>query len=178
MTPIYLALIILVEQLRLSSNNLISVGPIHIPVVNCQINQGMGFLRRPQMPWVVYCCYLWPLILQSTGPGSFTWKLSRAPRVKAEERKNCWPVPPQETLKHSKAGLAQTLMGVTAPFPESWCAERFICTLQTSLVGMRFDYKCNCAPPTILLELLLYLWTWGIFFWWDPTFSCWWLFSS
>ena len=21
-------------------------------------------------------------------------------------------------------------------------------------------------------------WTWDMFFWWDPTFSCWWLFSS
>ena len=178
MTPIYLALLTLVEQLRLSSNNLVSVGPIHIPVVNCQINHGMDFLRWPQMPWVVYFCYLWSLILQSTGPGSFTWKLSRAPRVKAEVHKNCWPMPPQETFKHSKAGLAQTLVGVTAPFPGSWCAWGFVCTLQASLAGMRFDSKCNCAPPTILLELLLYLWTWDIFFWWDPTFSYWWLFSS
>ena len=28
------------------------------------------------------------------------------------------------------------------------------------------------APPTILLGLLLCPWTWCIFFWWDPTFSC------
>ena len=34
------------------------------------------------------------------------------------------------------------------------------------------------APPTILLGLLLCPWTWCIFFWWDPTFSCWWVFSS
>ena len=33
-------------------------------------------------------------------------------------------------------------------------------------------------PPTILLGLLLCPWMWGIFFWWDPTFSCVWLFSS
>ena len=112
MTPIYLALLTLVEQLRLSSNNLVSVGPIHIPVVNCQINHGMDFLRWPQMPWVVYFCYLWSIILQSTGPGSFTWKLSRDPRVKAEVHKNCWPMPPQETFKHSKAGLAQSLWGL------------------------------------------------------------------
>ena len=137
MTPIYLALLTLVEQLRLSSNNLVSVGPIHIPVVNCQINHGMDFLRWPQMPWVVYFCYLWSLILQSTGPGSFTWKLSRDPRVKAEVHKNCWPMPPQETFKHSKAGLAQTLVGVTAPFPGSWCAWGFVCTLQASLEGLQ-----------------------------------------
>ena len=33
---------------------------------------------------------------------------------------------------------------------------------------MRFDFKCNCTPPTILLGLRLSLWTQGIFFWWDP----------
>ena len=54
-------------------------------------------------------------------------------------------------------------------------AQSFICA---SLVGMGFDSKCNFTPPTILLELLLCLWMWGIFFWWDPTFSCQWLFSS
>ena len=35
----------------------------------------------------------------------------------------CWPVPPQETLKHSKAGLAQSLTEGTAPFHngnQSW----------------------------------------------------------
>ena len=31
---------------------------------------------------------------------------------------------------------------------------------------------------TVLMGLLLCLWTWGIFFWWDPTFSCQWWFSS
>ena len=34
------------------------------------------------------------------------------------------------------------------------------------------------APPIVLLGLLLCPWTQGIFFWWDPTFSCQWLFSS
>ena len=37
--------------------------------------------------------------------------------------------------------------------------------------GHGFDSKCDFAPPTILLGLLLYPWTWGIFFWWDPTLS-------
>ena len=36
--------------------------------------------------------------------------------------------------------------------------------LQASLVDMRFDSKHNCAPPIILLCLLLCHWTWGIFF--------------
>ena len=33
-------------------------------------------------------------------------------------------------------------------------------------------------PPTVLLGILLCSWMWGIFFWWDPTFSCRRLFSS
>ena len=32
------------------------------------------------------------------------------------------------------------------------------------LAGMGFDSKHNFAPPTILLGLLLWPWTWGIFF--------------
>ena len=72
---------------------------------------------------------------------------------------HCWPMPLQETLKHSKAGLAQTC-GISG----SWCAQGFIWALQASLVGMGFDYKCNFAPPTILLGLLLCTWTQSIFF--------------
>ena len=36
----------------------------------------------------------------------------------------------------------------------------------------------DCAPPAILLQLLLYLWMWGIFFWWVPVSSCQWLVNS
>ena len=31
------------------------------------------------------------------------------PRAPAPAAGHCWPIPPQETLKHSKAGLAQSL---------------------------------------------------------------------
>ena len=41
-----------------------------------------------------------------------------------------------------------------------------------------FDSKPDFTPPTILLGCLLCPWTCGIFFWWDPTFSYRWLFSS
>ena len=78
---------------------------------------------------------------------------------------HCWPMPPQEILRHSKAGLAQFLV-------DPWvlvCTEFFLTPLSNS--------KCDFAPPTILLGLLLCTWTWGIFFWWGPTFSCLWLFS-
>ena len=36
---------------------------------------------------------------------------------------NCQPMPAQETPKHSQEGLAQFLVGVTAPLP--WCAQGF-----------------------------------------------------
>ena len=36
---------------------------------------------------------------------------------------------------------------------------------------MEFDSKCNLVPPVVLMGLLLCPWTWGISFWWDPTFS-------
>ena len=60
----------------------------------------------------------------------------------------------------------------------SWCAQGFAWALRVSLKGMGFDFKHSFAPSTILLGLLLCPWTWGIFFWWNPTFSCWLLFSS
>ena len=43
----------------------------------------------------------------------------------------------------SKAGLSQSLMG-SCSFPSSWCAQGFVCALQASLAGMRFDFKCDC----------------------------------
>ena len=60
-----------------------------------------------------------------------------------------------------------------------WVLEhkRLVCALWASLVGMRFESKYDLIPPTVLLGLLC-LWVWGIFFWWDPTFSCQPLFSS
>ena len=44
-----------------------------------------------------------------------------------------WPVPLQETLKYSKAGLAQALLEVTAPSPVFWCTQGFVFTLQVYL---------------------------------------------
>ena len=60
----------------------------------------------------------------------------------------------------------------------SWCTQGFVWALWASLVGMGFDSKCNFTLPTILLGLLLCPWTWDIFSWWDPTFSCQWLLTG
>ena len=40
------------------------------------------------------------------------WPRSAAVRVPVPAAGHCWPVPPQETLKHSKAGLVQSLWGL------------------------------------------------------------------
>ena len=45
----------------------------------------------------------------------------------------CWPMPLQETLKHSQSGLAQSPVGVTAPFPSVMMCTSFVCTPQESL---------------------------------------------
>ena len=49
---------------------------------------------------------------------------------------HCWPIPLQGTLKHSKAGLAQSLWGLLVP-------TGFVWSLWASLAGMGFDSKCN-----------------------------------
>ena len=67
----------------------------------------------------------------------------------------------KETLK-TQAGLAPSLLLSLG----SWCTQGFfLCILQASWAGMRFDFKLDCTPPTILLWLLLCPWVWGIFFW-------------
>ena len=84
-----------------------------------------------------------------------------------------WPVLMQETLKHSKAGLVSLCGG-----SGSWCTQGFVWVFQVSLARMGFGSKCDFSLPTIMLGLLFCPWMWGIFFWWDPTLSCQWLFSS
>ena len=78
-------------------------------------------------------------------------------------------------LTWASAGDTQTLKGragsVSCGLPGSCCIRGFVWTLQASLAGMGFDSKCDFAPLTVLLGLLLCSWMWGIFFWWDPTFS-------
>ena len=70
---------------------------------------------------------------------------SAVARALALSSGHCWPVPPQETFKHSKASLAQSLVKVTASFPLSWCTQGFVCTHWASLAGLRFDFKCDSA---------------------------------
>ena len=76
--------------------------------------------------------------------------------------------------RHSNTVLAQSLWGL-------WILvnTRFVWALWASLEGKEFDSKCDFASLCpLLLGLLLFPWMWGIFFWWDPTFSSRRLFSS
>ena len=64
---------------------------------------------------------------------------------------NCWPMPPQETLKHSKAGLVSLLWRSLLLFLGPDAHKVFVCAFRASLVGQRFDFKRDCALSTILL---------------------------
>ena len=52
-------------------------------------------------------------------------------------------MPLQKTLKQSQASLAQSLEEFAAPFLWSWWTQDFVCALQASLAGVRFDSKCE-----------------------------------
>ena len=81
--------------------------------------------------------------------------------------------------RHSKTDLAQSLWSLWVLVRTQTSTLRgLVWTLWASLVGMGFDSKHDFAPPTVLLGLLLCPWTWGIFFWCNPTFSFWWLFIA
>ena len=81
------------------------------------------------------------------------------------------PVLRRPLLTHASAGDPQTLNGgsgsvsyrVIAPFPGSWCTQGFICALQASLVGMKFDFKRDYASPAVLVQILLCPCTWDMF---------------
>ena len=65
-------------------------------------------------PRVCFPSPLWVLaalmgLMSTSYKRVYTIPRSAAPRAPAQLSGHCWPVPPQETLKHSKAGLAQSL---------------------------------------------------------------------
>ena len=70
-----------------------------------------------------------------------TYAIHHASRSAAAELLSPWqtthssPVSLQETLKNTKAALAQSLVG----YHESWCAQVFVLALWASLAGMGFD---------------------------------------
>ena len=96
--------------------------------------------------------------------------ISAAPRAPVPAADHRWPVPPQETLKHS---LSQSLWS-----PWVLVYTRFVWTLLVSLGEMGFDSKRESAPAPILLGLLLCPWTWGISSQWLQHLLSYWGFSD
>ena len=94
--------------------------------------------------------------------------------------------PWQASAEPCLSGDPQTFTGMSVSvscgghcsFLGYWYTQGFVCALHVSLVGMRFVFKWYCIPPPILLWFLFCPWTWGIFFFWVPTFSCWWLLAA
>ena len=57
-------------------------------------------------------CKFWQLyvgLMATSSKRAYATPRSAAPRAPDPAAGHCWPVPPQETLKHSKAGLPQSL---------------------------------------------------------------------
>ena len=69
-------------------------------------------------------------LIMTSSKRAYATLRSAAPRAPAPAAGHGWPVPPQETLKHSKAGLAQSLWGLLV------CTRYCLSPLSTSgLVG-------------------------------------------
>ena len=112
---------------------------------------------------LVLCKFWWLYggLMATSSERAYAIPRSVAPRAPAPAAGHCWPVIPQDT---------QTQVWLSF-CGDSWCTQGFVWALQVSLVGMRFDSKCDFAPPTVLPGVLLCLWMWSIVFWWDTTFS-------
>ena len=68
---------------------------------------------------------------------------------------HCQPPPLQKTLKHSRAGLAQSLVGSLLLYPGSWCTPDFVCALQESLFPPVLWEFCNRIPHIISSQQIL-----------------------
>ena len=103
-------------------------------------------------------------LMATSSKRAYARATSAASRAPADATGHCWPTPPQETHKHSKAGLAQSL----------W--------------GLLVHTRVCLSPPSVSGRYRVWFWMWfhspyhlagasplpldvGYLFWWDPTFS-------
>ena len=101
-------------------------------------------------------CKFWRLyggLMETSSKRACARPRSAAPRAPAPAAGHCWPVPPQEMLKHSSVWVS---VGSLDPGAQKVCWVPW-----ASLVDLGFDSKCDLTPPSILLWLLC-PWTWGI----------------
>ena len=94
---------------------------------------------------------------------------SYAPRALPAAAGHCWPVLLQETFKH-RSGSVSVGSLVSGAYKDCLC---HLCV--SAWLG--FDSKHDFAPLLSCWASPLPLDV-GYLFWWDPTFSCWLLFSS
>ena len=94
----------------------------------------------------VLCKFWWLYggLMVPSSKRAYATPRSAAPGSPAPVAGHYWPVPLQETLEHSKAGLAQSLWALLV-------CTGFVWALRVSLEDMGFDSKCDFTPPTILL---------------------------
>ena len=95
---------------------------------------------------------------------------SAAPRAPAPVAGHCRPMPLQETLKHSKATSGSVSVGSLGAqevlFEPSECLWRVWGLILNIILPLLPSFWGTSRCP-------ICSWTWGIFFWWDPTFSYW-----
>lgn len=75
---------------------------------------------------------------------------------------HCWLMPPQETSTLT-TGLAQSLVGLTASFPGSWCTQVWLDLSKSFLVGDLIS-KIKLYPSTVFFCFTLSLHHWFLFF--------------
>jgi len=95
------------------------------------------------------------MLMVTSSKRAYAKPKSTAPRAPVPTAVHCWPIPPQETLKHSSVSVSVGCLGPGAQI-------RWVWALWASLKVMGFVSKCSLAPPTILLGLPLCPWMWGI----------------
>ena len=106
-------------------------------------------------------------LMATSSKRAYATPRSAAPRAPAPVTGHCWPIPLQETLKGRSGSVSVGSPGM-----------HMVLFDPLEYLWQIWGLILNAISPSYHLGLLLCPWTWGIFFWWDPTFSCQWLFSS
>ena len=99
---------------------------------------------------------LWLMVTSSkrayVPPG---WHRSAATRAPAPTAGHCWPVPPQETLKYTKASLAQSLWGLWILVHTRFCFEPsdYLWQVWGLILNMSLPFLSSCRGFSFALGL-------------------------
>ena len=99
------------------------------------------------------------------------------PGLMQPEHLSLWQVTDDPRLLRRHSNTQRQVWLSLCQVSGSWCTQSLVWALWVSLVSVRFDSKHGFAPYCYV-RTFSFSWMWGIFFWWDPTFSCWWFFRS